>query len=143
MRAASRGHLKSAGQPVAAAFAPVDERLRQFRRLTAATGETSSSLLTFKQLGDCLGWFATDACKPVDALLVRNLTEALLRRRDGDPVNDPAHWYDRRDGATPLWCWPRCLLEMRVAVVYVSRLRMGDAYLSFLARDVAMHAKFT
>lgn len=120
---------RSQGQPVPAADAPCDERLRQFRRLTPEGVEE----LTYRQLADCLGWLGATG----DTLLVKGITEALMQsplRRSG-PV-PAASWYVKR-GNCAFWRWRICLREMRTAAVFVTRLRLGGADLSFLARDIA------
>ena len=130
-------YQRSRGMEVPAAEAPCDERLRQFHRITrdAADG------LRFREIADCLGWLGVAH----DTLLIKVLTEALMQspRRRGGPV-PTAEWYVKR-GSVATWRWQCCLGEMRIAAVFVTRLRLGGADLSFLARDITnftpVHAK--
>ena len=122
---------QSAGAYVPAAGTPSDERLRQFRRLTS-----TATALTYKAIGECLGWFTTNAAGPRDTLLARQLVQAFLQcaalRGDAGPITDVTRWYDNGQ-----WTWELCLWEMRVATVLISRLRTSGTDLRFLAQDVA------
>ena len=135
---------QSADRIAPAAVQPSDERLRQWRRVTQ---DGAIADLTFKALGDCLGWFAGQprTLVPQDAGLVHALTDALLRAptgRGGDStaggIADASRWYVKAGDRTPaLWRWPVCLAAMRVAAVYVSRLKLAGANVDYLAKDVA------
>jgi hypothetical protein len=121
-------YTQSHDKPIEAAEAPSDERLRQFRRLTSQYGDE----LTWKQICDCLGWHTVIN----DTLVVKAVTEALMRisDRQGGPVS-ASMWYTKR-GTSTLWKFDVCMWEMRVAAVFISRLRMGGAEFPFLARDI-------
>ena len=111
------------GVVVMAAGSPVPERLRQWRQLSEAHEE-----LTFRQMVECLGWHTQ--LSPHDTQVVQLLTARFLGQTV--PV---ATWYLQR-GSKHLWRWRMCLREMRLAVVVVSRLRLGHADLSCLVRDL-------
>jgi hypothetical protein len=120
---------RSQGLTVPAAEPPLDERLRQFRRLTSqCDGE-----LTYRQVSDCLGWHHVAH----DVQVVKAITDALMRcpARSTGPI-PTSLWYVKRGNAAR-WRWSTCLAEMRVAAVFVTRLRLGGADVSFLARDIA------
>lgn len=106
--------------------------LRQWRRLTAANGDE----LTYRQIVDCLGWHGLEN----DAGVVQCLTDRLLRSVAEKATVPLDAWYVSR-GGVHWWRWPVCLAAMRLAAVYVGRLRLGGADLAFVVRDVRQHAK--
>ena len=117
---------------------PCPERLRQWRRLTRLNNDCSQEatgggdLLTYRQICDCLGWQGLGH----EAGNIQALTTALVRHRHaGTPVTA---WLTVRSGGAPnLWKWRVCLYEMRVAAVFVERLRIvGCDNLKYLAGDV-------
>lgn len=117
---------------------PCPERLRQWRRLTQlGNGDPKEAvgggdLLTYRQICDCLGWQGLGH----EAGNIQALTTALVRhRQSGKPVTA---WLTVCSGNTPnLWKWRDCLYEMRMAAVFVERLRIvGCDNLKFLAGDV-------
>ena len=113
---------------VAAATAPCDERLRQWRRLRVERG------LTFATIADALGWTGRGVVHG-DATLVQLLTHCVLRS-SGDGVPMPVGtWYQRR-GSEHLWLHEVCLGAMRTAVIFVSRVRLGGGDLRFVAQDL-------
>lgn len=115
---------------VAAAETPHDERLRQYRRMVAAGGEE----LSCRQINDLFGWGCAN-----DTTLLKAITEVLMRDPDrvGGPVATTPLWYGTTKGSVALWRHRMCLLEMRRAIILVTRLRCGGADVTFLARDVS------
>jgi hypothetical protein len=129
---------QSAGVPVRAAGAPHDERLRQWRRVTR---DGTVAELSYRVIGECLGWFAADGtqARHQDTCLVKAIVAALLRSRATAPLKDDAAWYN--NGASPvLWRWAACLWEMRLATVFVARLRLAGADVRHLAMDIERYA---
>ena len=122
-------YRRSEGRPIAAAEKPHDERLRQFRRIKDGNGEE----LSCRQINECFGWDCAH-----DTLLLKTITEALMSsaQRIGGPV-PTSMWYNTERGSVALWRHALCLREMRVAIIFVTRLRLGGADVSFLARDIA------
>ena len=118
---------RSQGCPVLATDPPHDERLRQFHRITDGKPE-----LPWRAITECLGW----GCAP-DTTLIKALTEAQMQspHRPGGP-QPTASWYNNHTGSVALWRYGACLWEMRVAAVFVQRLRLGGANVNFLARDI-------
>ena len=121
---------RSQGTHVAAADAPHDERLRQYRRLVEAGVEE----LSCRQINEILGWGCAN-----DTALLKAITEVLMQypNRLGGPITTTALWYNASNGNVVLWRHGLCLWEMRLAVIFVTRLRLGGADVSFLARDIA------
>jgi hypothetical protein len=129
-------YQQSTGRAVRAASATHDERLRQWRRIT---NDGQVQELPYRSMGDCLGWFGPGEAGGGDTAVVRALTHVLLRSRPEAPLKVEALWYNT--GASPvLWRWAACLWEMRVATVFVSRLRLAGVDLRHLARDIEQHA---
>ena len=61
-------------------------------------------------------------------------------QRIGGPV-PTSMWYNTERGNVALWRHALCLREMRVAIIFVTRLRLGGADISFLARNIATCTK--
>ena len=120
---------RSAGQPIAAAEQPHDERLRQFRRIITTDGDE----LSCREITELFGW---ECAK--DTFLLKTITEVLMSKaqRSGGPV-PTSMWYNTERGGVALWRYALCLREMRVAIIFVTRLRLGGADISFLARNIA------
>ena len=121
-------YQRSHGLPIPAAQQPHDERLRQFQRITSNTEE-----VPYKMIAECLGWHGTLN----DTLAVKCITEALMLQpnRSGGPVHLNV-WY-MKHGDHAYWRWRMVLQEMRIAAIFITRLRLGGDNLDFLARDVS------
>ena len=120
-------YQRSHGLPIPAAQQPHDERLRQFQRITSNSEE-----VPYKTIAECLGWHNILN----DTLAVKCITEALMLQpnRSGGPVQLNV-WYMKR-GDHAYWRWRMVLHEMRMAAIFITRLRLGGDNLDFLARDV-------
>jgi hypothetical protein len=100
-------------QPLLPTLVPCSERLRQWKRISA------SAELSYKDMIDCFGWNDIER----DAGVVQCITHALLLRQDV-PL---AMWYIKRNNKGNMWKWRVCLPMMRIACIYVSRMRRGGA----------------
>lgn len=97
-----------------------DETLRQWRRLTKG-----DAFVEFKDIHRCLGWTETVH----DFHIVRAIVHALQF-----PARRLHEWHDGRS-KPQRWCPTKCLWALRVACVYVARLKRGDADLAYAALD--------
>ena len=114
------------------AHEPENERLRQWKRLTTSCAGVCE--LTFANIYDCLGWESSQITKG-DASLIQVITQCLL------PNDLPvSQWYIKR-GSTYFWSPSTCLLQMRIAAIFVSRIKQGGADCRFLANDIRMYTR--
>jgi hypothetical protein len=120
-------YQKSASVHVEAAHTPSDERIRQFKRLEQQfCGE-----LTWRQVSECLGWGLTVHFQST----IKAITEALMQspNRSGGAI-ETSMWY-RKHGNTNVWKVQMCFREMRIAAVFISRLKAGGANMMFLGQE--------
>lgn len=115
---------------VTAVHAPCHERIRQFRRITDAQPD-----VTFKQLTECLGW---DVGMGMDSGVTKKITDHLLRHRSVNPVADTDAWCVSRGGVLR-WKWRVCLPEMRIACIYVQRIRSGGVDMQRVSNALQTH----
>ena len=108
----TQGRLTEKEEPVPSTLAPCNERLRQWKRLTAS-GEVA-----FKDVVECLGWHDISR----DSGIVHCITEALLSHEK----ILPAVWSTKR-GSTNMWKCSVCFPMMRAASTYVAQSRRGGA----------------
>ena len=98
-------------EPLPSTVAPCNERLRQWKRLTAASAE-----LSYKEIIECFGWH--DIAR--DSGVVHCITKAMMNHQKV-PL---ASWTTKRSG-TNMWKHRVCLTAMHGACTYVARIRRG------------------
>ena len=106
-----RNAQKLTEEPLPSTVAPCNERLRQWKRLTAASAE-----LSYKEIIDCFGWHDIER----DSGVVQCITKALMNHQKV-PF---ASWTVKR-GGTNMWKHRVCFTTMHSACNYVARIRRG------------------
>ena len=124
-------YRRSDHEGVLAAKVPHDERLRQYRRILR---HRSPPNLSMREFSDIFHWNCSRDTSVLKAIVQR------LMQRPGGPVQPTSSWYDHHNKVA-MWSPHVCLWELRLAVVFITRLRRGGMDLTFLARDIECHGQ--
>lgn len=104
------------GANVSAARVPCQEIIRQFNRMMPTQSLSLNEITTF------LGW---SQGLHQDTPVVKGIVKRLLKFRDENPIDNNSQWFSKNKNKPIQWFWKHCLDEIRIACMYVQRVRRG------------------